>query len=130
MTVVDASALEAILAHEPEREAFLDFLILNATTLSPIGYWETAVAARRVLGHDGNVALDTLMDLLNITIAPATGATAAIAATALVNFGKGTAAKLNLGDCFAYALAKELNAPLLFRGDDFTRTEVKSALTA
>lgn len=129
MTVVDASALVAILAHEPEREAFLDFLILNPATLSPIGYWETAVAARRVLGHDGSAALDTLLDLLNIIIAPATGATAAIAATAQVNFGKGTAAKLNLGDCFAYALAKELDAPLLYKGDDFTRTDIRPALT-
>ena len=53
-----------------------------------------------------------------------------MASAAEREFGKRTAAKLNLGDCFAYALAKEMGAPLLYKGDDFLRTDIQAALTA
>lgn len=130
MTVVDASALVAILAHEPERLDFLKFLIANPSALSPIGYWEAAIAARRVRGENGMAELDALLSYLNISVIPATAATAIAAIGAEARFGKRTAAKLNLGDCFAYALATELNAPLLFKGNDFTQTDVTPALQA
>ncbi len=128
MTVVDASALVAILAHEPEREAFLAYLLANPAVLSPIGYWETAISARRVLGENGIKDLDILLNGLGITISPATGNTATIAVAAEIRYGKRTAARLNLGDCFAYALAKELDSPLLFKGDDFAHTNLDLAL--
>jgi ribonuclease VapC len=106
MIVVDASALVAILAGEPEADAFLAKLVETPSLLSPLGFWETAVAARRVLGPDGFDSLLSLMAALRIEVAAAGGETARLAVETETRFGKRTAAKLNLGDCFAYALAK------------------------
>jgi ribonuclease VapC len=126
--VVDASALVAILAGEPEADAFLKLLIETPSLLSPLGFWETTVAARRVLGPDGQQSLLALMDALRIEITAAGGETARIAVEAETRFGKRTPARLNLGDCFAYALAKERNLPLLYKGDDFSQTDLTPAL--
>jgi ribonuclease VapC len=128
MIVVDASVLVAILAGEPEAETFLTLLVETPSLLSPLGFWETTVAARRVLGPDGQQSLLALMDALRIQVATAGGETARIAVEAEANFGKRTPAKLNLGDCFAYALAKERNLPLLYKGEDFSRTDIVTAL--
>ena len=128
MIVVDASALVAILAGEPEADAFIKLLVETPSLLSPLGFWETTVAARRVLGPDGQQSLLALMDALRIEITAAGGETARIAVEAETRFGKHTPARLNLGDCFAYALAKERNLPLLYKGDDFSRTDIAPAL--
>ncbi len=129
MIVVDASALVAILLEEPEAEQFKSYLLAHpGARLSPVGYWEAATRLR-VARDDGAVAeLNVVIESLRIEIAPASAATARLASAAESDFGKRTQAKLNLGDCFAYALAKELDAPLLYKGEDFTRTDVKSAL--
>jgi ribonuclease VapC len=126
--VVDASALVAILAGEPEADAFIKLLVETPSLLSPLGFWETTVAARRVLGPDGQQSLLALMDALRIEITAAGGETARIAVEAETRFGKRTPARLNLGDCFAYALAKERNLPLLYKGDDFSRIDIEPAL--
>ena len=68
------------------------------------------------------------MDQLGISIWPASMATARLAAEAEARFGKRTPANLTLGDCFAFALAKEMDAPLLFKGNDFSRTDIRPAL--
>ena len=128
MIVVDASALVAIRAGEPEADAFIKLLVETPSLLSPLGFWETTVAARRVLGPDGQQSLLALMDALRIEITAAGGETARIAVEAETRFGKRTPARLNLGDCFAYALAKERNLPLLYKGDDFSRTDIEPAL--
>ncbi|OGN47421.1 MAG: hypothetical protein A2795_03170 [Caulobacterales bacterium RIFCSPHIGHO2_01_FULL_67_30] len=128
MIVVDASALVVILAGEPEADAFIKLLVETPSLLSPLGFWETTVAARRVLGPDGQQSLLALMDALRIEITAAGGETARIAVEAETRFGKRTPARLNLGDCFAYALAKERNLPLLYKGDDFSRTDIEPAL--
>ena len=125
---MDASALVAILAGEPEADAFIKLLVETPSLLSPLGFWETTVAARRVLGPDGQQSLLALMDALRIEITAAGGETARIAVEAETRFGKRTPARLNLGDCFAYALAKERNLPLLYKGDDFSRTDIEPAL--
>lgn len=130
MIVVDASALVAILAGEPEAETFLTLLVETPSLLSPLGFWETTVAARRALGPDAQQSLLGLMDALRIEIAAAGVETARIAVEAEARFGKRTPAKLNLGDCFAYALAKEHKLPLLYKGEDFSRTDVAPALPA
>lgn len=130
MIVVDASALVAILAHEPERDSFLAHLAANPAALSPVGYWEAAIAAQRVLGDNGVANLDALLTTLGIVIAPATLATATTAVDAAIRFGKGTPAKLNMGDCFAFALSTELSAPLLFKGNDFTQTDIRPVTLA
>ena len=72
---------------------------------------------------------DELIEAAQIVIEPVTEAQARIACQAYRDFGKtsGHPAKLNLGDCFSYALAKSEGEPLLFKGQDFSRTDVKSA---
>ena len=128
MMVVDASAIVAILLDEPEREQFYEMLLATPAVLSPVGYWEAAVRVGSVFGPDGRKKMDTLLEQLSVVVMPATGQTANVAVEAQKRFGKRTSAKLNLGDCFAYALAREQNAPLLYKGDDFGRTDVVSAL--
>ena len=98
--------------------------------LSPLGFWEAAVAARRALGPTGLESLLAQMDALHIQIAVASDETARLAVEAEASFGKRTPAKLNLGDCFAYALAKERGLSLLFKGEDFSQTDVASAFPA
>jgi ribonuclease VapC len=79
--------------------------------------------ARR--GDDGARDLDLLLAKLKVDIAPVTAGQANIARKAFRRYGRGRhAANLNFGDCFAYALAKERSAPLVFKGDDFGRTDV------
>jgi len=129
--VVDASALVAILLDEEDGPDFREELLrAGAVHLSPVGYWEAAVRLQRSRGPAGVEDLDHLVRELNVEIAPATARTAAIAREAEARFGKRTSARLNLGDCFAYALAKELDAPLLYKGADFPLTDVKSAFQA
>lgn len=129
MIVVDASALVAILLNEPEAYDFVSVLSRSATCMSPIGYWEAAVKLDSYRGRPGVADLDALIANFDIEVVSATQLTATEAFEAQVLFGKRTPAKLNLGDCFAYALARTLDAPLLFKGDDFSRTDIKTSLT-
>lgn len=129
--IVDASALVAILIDEPDGPVFREALLeAGEARLSPVGYWEAAVRLHNLRGEKGVADLDRLLVQLGVVVAPATARTASLALEAERSYGKRTAAKLNLGDCFAYALAKELNAPLLYKGDDFLRTDIQTALTA
>ena len=128
MTVVDASALVAILLDEPEAERFARYLLARpGCAVSPVGYWEAATRLRGIRGDGGVAELDTLMRQLDLAVVPATANTASLAAKAERAFGKRTPARLNMGDCFAYALARELDAPLLYKGADFNRTDVQAA---
>lgn len=131
MIAVDASALVAVLLREPEDMAFRRFMASETDMLlSPVGYWEAATRLRSLRGDIGVADLDRVIASLGIRIAPATSRTASLAAGAERDFGKRTPAKLNLGDCFAYALAKERNLPLLYKGDDFSQTDLTPALPA
>lgn len=135
MIAVDSSAAIAILFEEPSQDALMDRLTESTRSqrfMSAATYVETgSVIAGRIaepaLAQD---YLDGLVDMLGIQIVPLTDAQARIGTQARVQFGRGSGspAKLNLGDCYAYALAKDLNAPLLFVGDDFTHTDIRSAL--
>ena len=129
MIVVDASALVAILLDEPDADAFTARILASpGPVISPVGYWEAATRLRRFRGAQGVAELEIAMDQLGISIWPASMATARLAAEAEARFGKRTPANLNLGDCFAFALAKEMDAPLLFKGNDFSRTDIRPAL--
>jgi ribonuclease VapC len=128
--VVDASALVAMLLDEPERAAFFDALSKNPARLSPVGYWEAATKLGRQRGPAGVAELDQLLADFDIRIADADHDVARRAIKAEQDFGKRTAAGLNMGDCFAYALAKQLDAPLLYKGADFNQTDIQAALTA
>jgi ribonuclease VapC len=130
MIVVDASALVAVLLDEPEKRQILTLLATEEAAMSPIGYWEAQTRIHGLRGNDGATDLDALLANFGIQITPITAATTKLAVQAQIAFGKRTPAKLNLGDCFAYALAKESDAPLLFKGDDFGRTDLTPALPA
>jgi ribonuclease VapC len=128
---VDASALVAILLEEPEAISFREFLLAQSDlVLSPIGYWEATTRLRSLRGDSGVAELQSVIHDLRIRVVPATWETARLACDAEATFGKRTSAKLNLGDCFAYALAKETASPLLFKGNDFSETDVIPAIPA
>jgi ribonuclease VapC len=124
--IIDTSALVALLDQESEAERIALALassserILSAANLVEIGI---VMQARR--GDDGVRDLDLLLAKLKVDIAAVTADHADIARKAFRRYGRGRhAANLNFGDCFAYALAKEKSVPLLFKGDDFGRTDV------
>jgi ribonuclease VapC len=127
--IVDASALLAILLREPERPRFRELIALAAEpVISPVNFVEAAIRAD-ALGEEERLGLDRLLQISGIAIVQVTGEQAQLARDAYRKFGKGNhPARLNLGDCFAYALAKARNEPLLFKGDDFRLTDVEAAL--
>lgn len=128
--IVDASAVVAVLFREPGFEVYAEFLATGTRgiQMSAVSYVEAAIKADRA-GRSYPDALANLMMAERIEIAPVTPEQARLAREAHGRFGKGRhPARLNLGDCFAYALAKARNAPLLFKGDDFGKTDVRRAL--
>ncbi|MDB5429862.1 MAG: PilT protein domain protein [Caulobacter sp.] len=129
MIVVDASAILAILFGEPEAREFAICLSdAGGAFMSPVNYWEVVVRARSAAGPPGVERAEALMNELRISIVPADADQGREAAQAAARFGRGTPAKLNLGDCFAYALAKREGEGLLFKGEDFPHTDIRSAL--
>jgi ribonuclease VapC len=129
--IVDASALLAVVLHE-EDAARYETALADATSgilMSPINYVETFMRAATLDGAKYVKVLDELVEAMGIVIEPVTAEQAKLARTAFDRFGKGRhPARLNLGDCFAYALAKARRRPLLFKGNDFTKTDVEAAL--
>jgi ribonuclease VapC len=129
MMVVDASAVLAILLEEAEAELFAAILAEAADALiSPVNLWEVMIRARSARGEPGARAAEALVAALGLRVAPATADQARAAVEASVRFGRGTAAALNLGDCFAYALAKTEACQLLFKGEDFARTDIEPVI--
>jgi ribonuclease VapC len=127
--IIDTSALVAVLDQEPEVERIVRILVsapervLSAANLVEVGI---VMQARR--GDDGARDLDLLLAKLRVDIAEVTARQADIARKAFRRYGRGRhAANLNFGDCFAYALAKDKSAPLLFKGNDFGHTDVMVA---
>ncbi len=127
MIVVDASAILAIHLDEPERDSFQERILHNMGIISPINHWEALVRAWAIDGDVGRAKIEKLIDILGVEVVPIDAEVTRIAADTFARFGKRTPAKLNMGDCFAYALAKSRGAPLLFKGDDFTKTDVAIA---
>ena len=125
--VIDSSVLVAVLVGEPEAEAVLDVLAgLEQCRISAVSVLEasTVMASRR--GSGGVVGLQSLVDVFDIEVAPFTADQATLAFEAWRLYGKGRhPARLNLGDCCAYALAKYSGYPLLAKGDDFPRTDIE-----
>ena len=128
--IVDASALLAIVLLEPERERFLE--IANSAgelTMSVINLVEAGIKVDKDSDLRRAAALEKLVAELAIEIAPVSVEQGLIARQAHKHFGRGSGhpARLNLGDCFAYALSKMRRKPLLFKGDDFARTDIEAA---
>lgn len=127
--VIDTSALLAIVLDESEREAFLAKINLDARPLiAAANYVESAivVAARR--GPGAAARLRTLLEEAGVEIATLDERICDAAIDAFHRFGKGRhPAGLNFGDCFAYALAAVTGEPLLYKGDDFAKTDIAAA---
>ena len=129
--IVDTSAVVAILKEEPEAVRFLRDLTASEEPkrVSAANYLEAAIVVDANRNPLLSRRLDELIVETEIAVEPVTREQAEIARAAYRDFGKGSGhpAGLNFGDCFAYALAKSMREPLLFKGDDFSHTDVAIA---
>lgn len=124
--VIDTSALIALLGMEAEAARLAAAIEADATRLiSAASVVEAALVIESRYGPDGGRELDLLIAKAGLSVEPVTAQQAEIAREAWRRFGKGRhAAGLNFGDCFSYALAKVTGEPLLFKGTDFTQTDL------
>ena len=128
--IIDTSALAAIVFREDDRDSYRQAIILAPRrVISAATYLELSIVVDS--RHDPVVSrsLDDLLTSLGIEVADLTADQARIARSAHRDFGRGSGhpARLNLGDCFSYALAKQTDEPLLWKGDDFGHTDVRRA---
>ena len=130
MIVVDSSALIAILLGEPEKQAFQNLIAQERCIISAVNAHETATVLRIRSGISAVEHLWQFLSDIEIEIVPFDAPQVRAAAVAFDRYGKGIdpKAKLNLSDCAAYALAKTMNLPLLFKGDDFVHTDLSPAI--
>lgn len=123
--MVDTSALIAILRREAEAGSFARIIAASEARISAANWLEAATVAdgSRVGGGE---RLDEIVEPLGLQIKPVTPEHARAARSAFLRYGKGSGspARLNFGDCLAYALAATSGAPLLFKGDNFTHTDI------
>ena len=129
--IVDTSAVIAVLKEESDAPRFLRVLTLSAEPkrMSAANYLEAAIVVDANRNPLLSRRLDELIVQTEIRAEPVTLEQANIARAAYRDFGRGSGhpALLNFGDCFAYALAKSMREPLLFKGDDFSQTDVAIA---
>jgi ribonuclease VapC len=129
--ILDSSAIIAIVLRESDRESYLDALLDAKKVAISLS---TLLEARIVAQCSGIEGLEeqtvSLISDHSVEIMPFSAAQQTLAAEAHRTFSKGSGhpAKLNFGDCFAYALAKESGEPLLFKGNDFSQTDIVAAL--
>lgn len=131
--IIDTSALVAIITGEPERAAFLDAIrSADEVAISAATYLELGAVVDSRLDPVASRLVDDLVTALRIEVLPLTAEQAGIGRAAYRDFGRGSGhpAKLNLGDCFSYALARQSDRPLLFKGDDFGHTDVVPAVSS
>jgi ribonuclease VapC len=129
--IVDSSALLSILRAEADAAVYAAALEKASTRkISAVNFVESAVVIDASRDPIASRRFDDLILVAELTIEPVTTAQARIARAAYRDFGKssGHPAKLNFGDCFAYALARETGEALLFKGEDFKHTDIKCAL--
>jgi ribonuclease VapC len=127
---IDASAIVAILTREPDADALAD-LLDGATSpiTSPIAIFESVLGIcrkRHASVEEAEADLHSFFDAAGVRCVAITPDDAATALTAFSRYGKGRGhpAQLNLGDCFAYAVARNRRVPLLFKGEDFSKTDI------
>ena len=127
--IIDTSALVSILDQEAEAERLVRAIAAaSERMLSAANLVETGIVMQVRRGDEAARDLDLLLAKLKIDIIPVTGKQANLARKAFQHYGRGRhPAKLNFGDCFAYALAKDSSAPLLFKGSDFSQTDIMIA---
>ncbi len=125
--VVDSSVLIAILLAEPEAEYFGQCLTdADEIYISAVSLVESSMVIEYKKGEVGAMQYDELLNIITPTIVAFDNTQAKLARIAWREFGKGRhPAKLNFGDCCSYALAKHLGKPLLFKGNDFSKTDLE-----
>ena len=130
--IIDTSALLAILRNEPEAGAYARAITsTNIRRVSAVNYVEASIVIDGSRNPVASRRFDDLFREAQLVVEPVNEAQARIAREAYRDFGKGSGhpAGLNFGDCFAYALARAAGEPLLFKGDDFTHTDLSAVPT-
>ena len=131
--IVDTSALVAILRAEPDAATYAEALAgATSARVSAANYLETAVVIDGARDPVASRRVDDLVRAAGLGVESVTAEHAAIARAAYRDFGRGSGhpARLNFGDCFAYALARATGEALLFKGDDFVHTDIAAAAVA
>ena len=129
--IVDTSAIVAILRDEPDARSFASAIAgARIRRVSAVNYVEAAAVIDGSRDPVASRRFDDFFRQASFSVEAVTAEQARIARTAYKDFGKGSGhpARLNLGDCFAYALAKAMSEPILFKGQDFKHTDLTSAL--
>jgi len=129
--IVDSSALVAVAKREANWETFIARMEeVEQLSMSAAAYLETGIVLDGLRNPVVSARLDALIEESQIVVEPVTVEQAKIAREAYRNYGKGSGhrAQLNFGDCFSYALARVKREPILFVGDDFGHTDLRSAL--
>jgi ribonuclease VapC len=133
MIVVDASAIVAILTGEPEGDALTEALErASEIATSPVAVYEATLGLVRILRRsveDAETDVTEFLRLARVVVQPVEPETVPVALKAFARYGKGRGhpARLNLGDCFIYAQAKVSGASLLYKGEDFSKTDIETA---
>lgn len=133
MIVIDTSALLAIMGDEPERRAFNERIESAAgVSISAASLLEARIVLFARSGENAVLALDAFLLKSGIAVAEVSPRVGDIAFDAYRHYGRGTGhpAALNYGDCFSYALARQMDAPLLYKGNDFAQTDIRPAVAA
>ena len=126
--IVDTSAVLAVLFREPDAEMYARAILTASPCRMSVANLLEASIVVGGRGRATDTELDSFVEEAEIELSPVTREQVETARQAWRRFGKGNhEAALNFGDCFAYALARTTGEPLLFKGDDFTRTDVKAA---
>jgi ribonuclease VapC len=129
--VLDSSAIIAWIQAEREADAIMNAIVeAPSLSMSAFNIFETKTVLSRRFPGPGLAQFEAMLKDLDLRIVPFDANQAAIAFDAYLRFGRGSGhpAQLNLGDCVAYALARSLHLPLLFKGNDFIHTDVESVL--
>jgi ribonuclease VapC len=128
--IIDTSAVLAILFAEDDATRFANAIAeAEVRLISAANYLEAGIVVDNQIGAAAGRQLDALISRAEVRVEAVTREHAVLARQAYLDFGKGNhAARLDFGDCFAYALSKVTGLPLLFKGDDFTKTDLASAL--
>ena len=128
--IIDTSAILAVLKDEPDRRLFTEAIEAAASPrISAATFLEASMVVQSRFGAEGIQRLDMLLETARVEVMAVNPAQARIGRQAFVDFGKGRhPAGLNYGDCFTYALARQLGEPLLCKGNDFAQTDLELVL--
>lgn len=128
--IVDTSALIAILHGEPDHDLMVEMLASHRARISAANWLEGVMVAERDRQARSAERYEGILRAAAVTIEPVSVEQARAARVAFLRYGRGSGspAKLNFGDCFAYALSATAGEPLLFKGDDFRHTDVWKAI--